>query len=101
VKPRIRVGLGKPAAAHGPRTGAGGAQAPKGAQRELRGIPKGSLSLKRYQKNAQKKRRRQDKTPRRRLILKCTYWRTIFLVLIDAFIVVDVIVDPFNRIRSY
>jgi hypothetical protein len=49
---------------------------PKGGPKETQGHPKGAFLSKGTQKTKKKKTPRQDKTPRRRLILKCTYQKT-------------------------
>jgi hypothetical protein len=50
---------------------------PKGGPEGAQGHLKGSLSLERNPNDAKKKQtRRQDKTPRRHLMLKCTYQKT-------------------------
>jgi hypothetical protein len=69
VETRTRLVKGKAETARGPHTGAGGAQAPRRGRKESRGVPEENLSLERSPNDAQT----QDKTPKRHLILNCTY----------------------------
>jgi hypothetical protein len=67
-----------------PPIGAGGAQAPRGVQRETRGAPEEKPFSRKESKRRPRDPQMQDKTPQLHLILNCTYQKTPRLGPVDA-----------------
>jgi hypothetical protein len=82
-----RVRKGKSGDRPRPPTRAGGAQAPRGGQRETRGAPEEKPFSQKESKRRPRDPQTQDKTPKLHLILNCTYQKTPRLGPVDATIV--------------
>jgi hypothetical protein len=86
-----QVSKGKSGDRPRPPTGAGGAQVPRGGQRETQGTPEEKPFSRKESKRRPRDPQTQDKTPKLHLILYCTYQKSPRLGPVDATVVTAVL----------